>query len=100
VGIRLFEVIETIGQVLVVNFSNLLDSFHLKKKIIAFVQNEGANLNALISIAKSIFNCNILKLEESFNGNYFKHVFSKACQYGIAKEKVYKDMGFMSIKNA
>jgi hypothetical protein len=45
--------------------------------------------------------CNLhyFKLEESFNGSYFRHVFSKAYQYGIAKEKVYIDMGFMSIKN-
>jgi hypothetical protein len=48
VTIGLFEAIETIGQALVVNLNNLLDSFCLQKKIIAFVQNEGANLNAMI----------------------------------------------------
>jgi hypothetical protein len=36
-----FEVIETIGQTLTLNLSNLLDSFGLGKKIVAFVKDEG-----------------------------------------------------------
>jgi hypothetical protein len=39
-------------------------------------------------------------LEESFNGSFFGHAFPKACQYGTTKEKVCKNMRFMSIKNA
>jgi hypothetical protein len=92
VTIGLFEAIETTRQALAINLNNLLDSFGLKKKIIAFVKEEGVNLNAMTSIARSIVNC--------FNGNCFGHVLSKGCQYGIIEEKVCKNMKFVSIKNA
>ncbi len=49
------------------NFSNLLDSFGLRKKIIAFVKDEGVNLNAMTLALKFVVNCDILGLEESFN---------------------------------
>ncbi len=78
VTIGLFEAIETTRQALVINLSNLLDSFGLSKKIIAFVKDEGANLNAMTLTLKSIVSCDTLGLEEIFNGNYFGHVFSKA----------------------
>jgi len=98
VTIGIFEAIETTWQALVVNLNNLLDSFGLRKKIITFVKNEGVNLNAMTLALRSIVSCHILRLEESFNGSCFKHVFSKACQYGIVEDKVYKDMGFMQLK--
>lgn len=53
----------------------------------------------MTSIARSIVNCDILRLKESFNGNCFGHVLSKGCQYGIIEEKVCKNMKFVSIKN-
>ncbi len=96
--IGLFEAIETTRQALVVNLNNLLDSFGPKKKIIAFVKDEGVNLNAMTSITRFIVNCDILRLKESFNGNCFGHVLSKGCQYGIIEEKVCKNMKFVSIK--
>jgi hypothetical protein len=80
--------------------NNLLDSFGLRKKIIAFVKDEGVNLNAMTFIARSIVNCDILRLKESFNGNCFGHVLSMGCQYGIIEEKVCKNMKFVLIKNA
>jgi hypothetical protein len=41
---------------------------------------------------KSIVSCDILGLEESFQGTCFGHAFSKACQYATTKEKVCKDL--------
>jgi hypothetical protein len=65
---------------LAMNLSNLLYSFGLRKKIIAFVKNEGTNLNAMISTLMSIVSyIYIMGLEESFNRSCFGHVFSKAC---------------------
>jgi hypothetical protein len=87
VTIGLSEATETIGQALAVNLSNLLDSFGLTNKIIKFVKDEGANLNAMTLALKFIVSCDILRWEESFNRGCFGHAFSKACQYGIAKEK-------------
>jgi hypothetical protein len=39
--IELFEVIETIGKTLGLNLSNLLNSFAIGKKIVAFAKDEG-----------------------------------------------------------
>jgi hypothetical protein len=77
--IGLFEVTKITRQTLAMNLSNLLYSFGLRKKIIAFVKNEGTNLNAMISTLMSIMSYDIMGLEESFNRSCFGHVFSKAC---------------------
>ncbi len=52
--IGLFEVTKTIGQTLALNLNNLLDSFGIGKKIVAFVKDEGANLNAMTLALRSI----------------------------------------------
>jgi hypothetical protein len=36
-----------------------------------------------------------LRLEESFQGIYFGHVFSRACQYGTIEEKVKAKIKFV-----
>jgi predicted HicB family RNase H-like nuclease len=59
----------------------LVDKYGLKKIIITYVKNEGG-------------------LEESFWGTCFGHAFSKACQYGITKEKNCKNLKYVSIKFA
>jgi len=56
--IGLFEVIETTCQTLVINLSELLDSYGLKK-IIAHVKDEGANLNFKATTFKFVVNCEI-----------------------------------------
>jgi hypothetical protein len=96
--IGIFEATKTTRQTLIVNLNNLLDSLSLRKKIIAFVKDEGVNFNTMTSTLRSIMSCGILRLEESFNGSCFKHVFSKACQYGTVEGKVYKDMRFVQLR--
>jgi len=49
---------------------------------------------------KSIVSCDMLGLEESFQGTCFGHAFSKVCQYVITKEKVCKDLQYVLIKFA
>jgi hypothetical protein len=41
---------------------------------------------------KSIVSCDVLGLEESFQGTSFGHAFSKTCQYSTTNEKVCKDL--------
>ncbi len=72
--------------------TKLLDSYALKGKIIAYAKDEGSNMNTMTTTLKSIVSCDMLGLEESFQGICFGHAFSKACQYAIAKEKVCKDL--------
>jgi len=43
----------------------LLDQYDLKKKIITYVKDEGANLNAMTIILKSMVDCEVLDMEES-----------------------------------
>jgi len=70
----------------------LLDSYALRRKIIAHVKDKESNLNTMTIALKSIVSCDMLGLEENFQGFCFGHAFSKACQYVITKEKVCKDL--------
>ncbi len=44
--------------------------------------------------------CDVLGLTKSFQGRYFGHAFSKACQYASIDEKVYTPLKYISIKTA
>jgi len=77
-----------------------LDSYALRRKIIAYVKDEGSNMNTMTTTLKSIVSCDMLGLEESLQGTCFGHAFSKACQYATIEEKVYKDLQYVSIKSA
>jgi hypothetical protein len=44
-----------------------LDSSGLSKKTIAYVKDEGTNLNFMTTTLKSTTNCEVLGLEENFN---------------------------------
>jgi hypothetical protein len=66
--IGLFKVIETIGQTLVRSLTKLLDKYGLRKKIIAYVKDEGSNLNAMTTKLKVVVNFESLSLQESFQG--------------------------------
>ncbi len=79
--------------------SEVLDSYGLKK-IIAHVKNEGANLNFMTTTLKFVVNCEILGLDESFNGTYFGHAILKTYQYVTTEEKVCKKFKIVSIKFA
>jgi hypothetical protein len=89
---NLFEPIDINGQTLAKKLTKLLDNYALRRKIIAYVNNEGSNLNTMITIVKSIIICDTLSLEEIFQGICFGHAFSKASQYDRIKEKVCKDL--------
>jgi hypothetical protein len=60
-----------------------LDKYGFRKRIITYVKDEGSNLNAMIITLKVVVNYEPFGLEENFQGTYFGHAFSKACQYGI-----------------
>jgi hypothetical protein len=56
-------------------------SIWVEKKIIAYVKDEGSNLTIMIIALKSIVKCEVLSLDESFQGMCLDHVFSKAYYY-------------------
>ncbi len=55
----------------------LLEKYN-EKKIIAYMKDEGFNVNTMIVVSKTIVNCEILGLEKSYQGTCFRHAFSKA----------------------
>ncbi len=66
----LFEPITTNGQTLVINLTLCIE-----EKIIAYVKDEGSNLNTIITTLKSIVRCDMLVLEENFQGICSSHAF-------------------------
>jgi hypothetical protein len=68
------------------NLTELLNQYDLRKKIIAYVKDEGANLNAITTIKKIVVNYEVFGIEESFQDTCFGHAFFKTCQYGTIEE--------------
>jgi hypothetical protein len=77
----------------------LLDQYDLRKKIVAYVKDEGANLNAMTIVIKFVVNYEVFGLEESFQGTCFGHAFVKTFQYGTSEKKVCKNLKHISIKS-
>ncbi len=73
--IGLFKTNETTRQVMARNLIELLDQYDLKKKIVAYVKDKGANLNAMTTILKFVMNYEVFGLEESLQGSCFGHAF-------------------------
>ncbi len=80
------------------HFNNLLDEYDIKNKSITYVKDEGSNLNTMVNVFEFVVKCEVLGLEENFQGTCFEHVFSKACQYANNNEKVCKGLKYVSIK--
>lgn len=64
----------------------------------AYVKDEGSNFNVMIIALTFVFSCESFWLEHSFQGTCFGRAFSKTCQYGTTKERVCKNMKYISIK--
>jgi hypothetical protein len=62
----LFEATETIGQMLAKNLIQFLNAYGLKNKIIAYVKDEGSNLNTSTNVLTFVVRCETLSLEKSF----------------------------------
>ncbi len=87
-------------QKLQIKLWQLFDQYELNFIFIAYVKDKGSNLNVMASAFKSIVWCEVLSLDESFQGTCFGHAFLKACKYVIIDEKVYKNLRFVFIKFA
>jgi hypothetical protein len=81
------------------SLTNLLDKHGLRKKIFAYVKDEGFHFNVMTIILKSIVSRESLSLEENFPRLCFGH-FSKVCQYRTIEKKVCKNLKYVSIKFA
>jgi len=77
VTIGLFKAIETTRQALANNLTKLFDQYGLRNKIIAYVKNEGSNLNVMTIVLIFVVKCEVLNLDESFQGYCFGLSFPK-----------------------
>jgi len=75
ITLGLFEPTNTTRQTLAKKMIELLDSYALRIKIITYVKDEGFNLNNMTTIVS----CDMLGLEENFQGICFGHTSSNAC---------------------
>jgi hypothetical protein len=57
--------------------TKLFDPYGLRKTIVAYVKDEGLNLYIMIIAFKYIMRCEVLGLDESFQGICFGHGFFK-----------------------
>ncbi len=76
---------------------SISDQYRLRERI-AYVKDEGSNLITMITILKSTIKCEVLGLNESFEGTCFGHVFFKTCQFVTTNEKFCKKFQFIFIK--
>lgn len=86
--IGVFESLDTTWQALARNLTKLLDQYGLRKQIVVYVKYEGSNLNGMTNSFKFVMCCEILNLQESFQGSCFGHDALKACQYVTPKKKM------------
>ncbi len=70
---------------------NYWKKYNLIKKLLAYVKDESFKLNPMATIGlKLVVICEILGLEENFQGTCFDHAFLKSCQYATTNKKFTK----------
>jgi hypothetical protein len=82
--IGLFKETKRTWQALANKLTKLFDQYGLRKIIIAYVEDERSNLYIMINTLKSIVRCEVLGLDESFQGICFGHFSFKGmliCYY-------------------
>jgi hypothetical protein len=79
VTMGLFEVHETIGSAMVLQFQALLEKNGLIHCVIVVVKNEGNKIETMIVALQSIIDYEPLKIFQVHEGNYFRHVMAKGC---------------------
>ncbi len=95
--ICLFEVTDTSSMAMVPKLQELLNKCALINKIIAYVKDEGFNLQTCATALNFIVSCNSLGLLKPFDSLRFGHALSKVCQYAIINEKVFANLNYASI---
>ncbi len=87
--VGLFEAIDMFGVVMVAQMKELLSSYNLLDKLIAYVKDEGGNLSTLAQACTFVVSCGPLALVVPWQRSCFGHVFNKTCQYFYNDINVY-----------
>jgi len=80
----------TTKQTLAIKFDWNVGQMWIEEKNCYLCKDEGSNLNIMTTTWKSIVSCEVLGLEDSFQGIIFGHAFFKSCQCATTYEKFAK----------
>jgi hypothetical protein len=81
VTMGLFETTNMSGVAMIVQVKELLSSYNLLYKLIAYVKDEGGNLSTLAQALTFMVSCGPFALVVFWQGSSFGHAFNKTCQY-------------------
>ena len=68
--------------------------------MLAYVKDEGVDLNMLATSLKFVVKCKPLEIDEPYHGTCFGHVMFKACQNGTNDIVLCARMTCVSLKDA
>lgn len=94
-----FKVANTSRVALAMVVKRLLSEFGFFDRVLAYVKDEGANLNTMATALKFAVKCKLLEIDEPYHGTCFMQVISKACQYGTNDIVVCLGLTCVSLKN-
>jgi hypothetical protein len=77
--VGIFEVHETLKVAMAIQFKDLLAWYNLLDTIIAYVKDEGVNLNTFTMTLISIVSCILFLLPQPYVISYYGHAMSKCC---------------------
>jgi hypothetical protein len=100
VPLGMFEMNEMIGQSMVTQLHSLLEKFGLLHIVFDFVKIEGINLVAMATTVHFIIDYDLLKSFRVYEGTWFGHVMSKACQSDTNDNKVSTRLQHVNVKDA
>jgi len=87
-------------QSMVIQSKDVFVHYDLLDKVIAYVKDEGANLNTLTRTLSNIMSCVPLLLPQPYVISCYEYAMSKCCQYAIDDLKMWCGMKEASIKMA
>jgi len=78
--------------------NEVLATYELIVKILAYVKNESSNISTMTNALTSIVSCKLLRLTMPFIGSYWEHAMSKCGQYATNDIRVFTRLTLISIK--
>jgi hypothetical protein len=85
---------------MVMKLKQFFYKFSFTQKKLAYVKDEGFNLQTYDQAIKLMVSCGDLGIVEPFDSFYYGHALSKVCQYATSYDKVVHGLHYPSIKYA
>jgi hypothetical protein len=69
----------------------IFNKFELTRKIMAYVKDEGSNLQTCVTIINSIMSCTNLNMVRPFDGFYYGHALLKYVNMSLQVKRCFTD---------